>query len=51
MSSKRKNLGRKSKEEKKQELAKTREIKAYYKQEVEFVEEEKILRLSKFLRG
>ena len=45
----RKDRGRKSKEEKKQELAKIREIKAYYKQEVEFVEEEKILRLSKFL--
>ena len=37
----RKDRGRKSKEEKKQELAKIREIKAYYKQEVEFVEEEK----------
>ena len=45
----RKDRGRKSKEEKKQELAKIREIKAYYKQEIEFVEEEKILRLSKFL--
>jgi DNA-directed RNA polymerase subunit beta len=45
----RKDRGRRSKEEKAQELAKIREIKAYYKQETEFVNEEKILRLSKLL--
>ncbi len=45
----RKDRGRKSKEEKNLELAKVREIKAYYKQEVEFIEEEKIIRLGKLL--
>ena len=45
----RKDRGRKSKEEKTQEAAKIREIKAYYKQEIEFVNEEKLSRLSKLL--
>ncbi len=45
----RKDRGRKSKEEKSQESGKIREIKAYYKQEIEFVDEEKISRLSKLL--
>ena len=45
----RKDRGRKSKDEKKQEASKIREIKAYYKQEITFVEEEKIIRLSKLL--
>ncbi len=34
----RKDRGRKSKEEKTKELAKIREFKAYYKQEIEFVQ-------------
>ncbi|MFH1441122.1 MAG: DNA-directed RNA polymerase subunit beta [Candidatus Omnitrophota bacterium] len=45
----RKDRGRKSKEEKSKELAKIRELKAYYKQEIEFVEKEKITRLSAVL--
>ena len=45
----RKDRGRKSKEEKSQEASKVREINAYYKQEIEFVNEEKISRLSKLL--
>jgi len=45
----RKDRGRKSKEEKSKELAKVRELKAYYKQEIEFVEKEKITRLSSIL--
>ncbi|MEW6100922.1 MAG: DNA-directed RNA polymerase subunit beta, partial [Candidatus Omnitrophota bacterium] len=45
----RKDRGRKSKEEKTKELAKVRELKAYYKQEIEFVEVEKIARLSQLL--
>ena len=45
----RKDRGRKSKEEKTQELAKIREIKAYYKQEIEFINEERAIRLSKLL--
>jgi len=45
----RKDRGRKSKEEKSKELAKIRELKAYYKQEVEFVQAEKITRLSQLL--
>ena len=45
----RKDRGRKSKEEKTKELAKIREIKAYYRQEIEFVEQEKISRLSQIL--
>ncbi len=45
----RKDRGRKSKEEKTSELARMKEIKAYYKQEIEFVENEKINRLSQFL--
>jgi len=45
----RKERGRKSKEEKSKELAKIRELKAYYKQEIEFVQTEKIARLSQLL--
>jgi DNA-directed RNA polymerase subunit beta len=45
----RKDRGRKSKEEKAKELAKIREIKAYYKQEIEFVQTEKIARLAQAL--
>ena len=45
----RKDRGRKTKEEKSLELAKIREIKAYYKQELGFINEEKILRLGKLL--
>jgi len=45
----RKDRGRKSKEEKTTELGRIKEIKAYYKQEIEFVENEKVSRLSQFL--
>jgi DNA-directed RNA polymerase subunit beta len=45
----RKERGRKSKEEKSKELAKVKELKAYYAQEVEFVQAEKINRLSDLL--
>jgi len=45
----RKERGRKSKEEKTKELAKAKELKAYYKQEIEFVRTEKIARLSQLL--
>jgi DNA-directed RNA polymerase subunit beta len=45
----RKERGRKSKEEKTKELAKIRELKTYYKQEIEFVQTEKIVRLSQLL--
>ena len=45
----RKERGRKSKEDKTKELAKIRELKAYYKQELEFVQSEKIARLSQVL--
>jgi DNA-directed RNA polymerase subunit beta len=45
----RKERGRKSKEEKTKELAKIREIKAYYKQEIEFVQAEKVARLAQLL--
>lgn len=45
----RKERGRKSKEDKTKELAKIREIKAYYKQEIEFVQNEKTARLSNLL--
>ncbi|MFA5095922.1 MAG: DNA-directed RNA polymerase subunit beta [Candidatus Omnitrophota bacterium] len=45
----RKDRGRKSKEEKTRELAKIRELKAYYKQEIEFVETEKTARLAQLL--
>ncbi|MFH0738603.1 MAG: DNA-directed RNA polymerase subunit beta [Candidatus Omnitrophota bacterium] len=42
----RKDRGRKSKEEKTKELAKIRELKAYYKQEIEFVYKERTTRLA-----
>jgi DNA-directed RNA polymerase subunit beta len=45
----RKDRGRKSKEEKTKELAKIRELKAYYKQELEFLQQEKTLRLAQLL--
>ncbi len=45
----RKDRGRKTKEEKTKELAKIRELKAYYKQEIEFLQVEKTLRLSQEL--
>lgn len=45
----RKDRGRKSKEEKTKELAKIRELKAYYKQEIEFLQVEKTARLAQAL--
>ncbi|MEW6171266.1 MAG: DNA-directed RNA polymerase subunit beta, partial [Candidatus Omnitrophota bacterium] len=45
----RKERGRKSKEDKSKELARIREIKAYYKQEMEYIEEEKLLKLAQVL--
>ena len=45
----RKDRGRKSKEEKTKELVKIRELKAYYKQEIEFVQAEKVVRLAQLL--
>ncbi|MCG8431901.1 MAG: DNA-directed RNA polymerase subunit beta [Candidatus Omnitrophica bacterium] len=42
----RKDRGRKSKEEKSREQAKIKELRAYYKQEIEFVQSEKLVRLS-----
>ena len=45
----RKDRGRKSKEEKTKELAKIRELKAYYKQELEFLQNEKIAKLAQLL--
>jgi DNA-directed RNA polymerase subunit beta len=45
----RKERGRKSNDDKAKETAKIREIKAYYKQELEFVQSEKIARLADIL--
>jgi DNA-directed RNA polymerase subunit beta len=45
----RKERGRKPKEEKSKELAKIRELKEYYKQEIEFVRVEKMIRLAQLL--
>ena len=45
----RKERGRKSKEDKSKELAKVKELKAYYKQEIEFMQVEKTNRLSQVL--
>ncbi|MCM8799831.1 MAG: DNA-directed RNA polymerase subunit beta [Candidatus Omnitrophica bacterium] len=45
----RKERGRKSKEEKKKEQVKIREIRNYYKQEIVYLEEEKLNRLSQVL--
>ncbi|MFA4842265.1 MAG: DNA-directed RNA polymerase subunit beta [Candidatus Omnitrophota bacterium] len=45
----RKERGRKSKEDKTKELAKIRELKEYYKQEMEFIQAEKFTRLSQVL--
>jgi len=45
----RKDRGRKTKEEKSKELAKVRELKAYYKQEIEFVYKDKTARLAQLL--
>ena len=44
-----KERGRKSKEDKTKEFAKIRELKAYYKQELEFIQSEKVSRLSQIL--
>ncbi|MDI6758082.1 MAG: DNA-directed RNA polymerase subunit beta [Candidatus Omnitrophota bacterium] len=41
--------GKKTKEEKTKQLASIREIKAYYKQEMEFAQAEKVIRLSQLL--
>ncbi len=46
----RKERGRKSKDEKTKELSKVRELKAYYKQEIEFVQNEKTVRLAQLLK-
>ena len=46
----RKERGRKSKEDKAKEFAKLRELKAYYKQEIEFVQNEKIMRMAQLLK-
>jgi DNA-directed RNA polymerase subunit beta len=46
----RKERGRKSKEDKAKELAKIRELKAYYKLEIEFVQNEKIVRMAALLK-
>lgn len=45
----RKDRGRKSKEEKTKELARIKELKVYYKQEIEFMQTEKISRLAQLL--
>ncbi|MFA5114625.1 MAG: DNA-directed RNA polymerase subunit beta [Candidatus Omnitrophota bacterium] len=45
----RKERGRKSKEEKSKELAKIKELKAYYKQEIDFLQNERVARLSQLL--
>jgi DNA-directed RNA polymerase subunit beta len=45
----RKERGRKSKEEKTKELARIKELKAYYKQEIEFIQTEKTIRLAQLL--
>ncbi|MDD5166120.1 MAG: DNA-directed RNA polymerase subunit beta, partial [Candidatus Omnitrophica bacterium] len=45
----RKERGRKSKEDKTKELARIKELKAYYKQEIEFIQTEKTNRLAQLL--
>ncbi|MDD2866498.1 MAG: DNA-directed RNA polymerase subunit beta [Candidatus Omnitrophica bacterium] len=45
----RKERGRKSKEDKKKELGQTKEIKAYYAQEIEYIREEKIGKIASLL--
>lgn len=45
----RKDRGRKSKEERTAELGKIRQIKEYYRQEIEYIQEEKILKLGQTL--
>ncbi|MFZ5800964.1 MAG: DNA-directed RNA polymerase subunit beta [Candidatus Omnitrophota bacterium] len=45
----RKERGRKTKEEKAKELSQIKEIRNYYKQEIEFIEEERKVKLAKFL--
>jgi DNA-directed RNA polymerase subunit beta len=45
----RKERGRKSKEEKKKELAAIRSLKEYYRSEIEIIEKEKIVKLAKVL--
>lgn len=46
----RKERGRKSKEEKSKELAKIKELRAYYTQEIEFIQAEKTSRLADMLK-
>ena len=46
----RRERGRKSKEEKSKELAKIKELKSYYKEEIEFVQKERIARLAEILK-
>ncbi len=45
----RREKGRKSREEKKKELAKIRELKAYYKEEIGYIQKERIARLAEIL--
>ncbi len=45
----RKERGRKSKDDKKKELAQIKEIKSYYAQEIEYIQEEKINKLASIL--
>jgi len=45
----RKERGRKSKEDKKKELGQIKEIKAYYAQEIEYIQEEKINKIASLL--
>jgi DNA-directed RNA polymerase subunit beta len=45
----RRERGRKSREEKKKELAKIRELKAYYKEEIGYIQKERIARLAEIL--
>ena len=46
----RRERGRKSKEEKNKELAKIKELKAYYKEEIEYIQKERIARVAEFLK-
>jgi DNA-directed RNA polymerase subunit beta len=46
----RRERGRKSKEEKSKELAKVKELKAYYKEEIGYIQKERIARLSELLK-
>ncbi|MFC1658516.1 DNA-directed RNA polymerase subunit beta [Candidatus Omnitrophota bacterium] len=46
----RRERGRRSKEEKSKELAKIKELKAYYKEEISFIQKERVARLSELLK-